>query len=327
MSDDFPKEIEVSPDEGGTRLDLFLRGRLPGTSRAWWKTRIEEGRVLRNGRPAKKSDSVAAGDTIDLTRVAPAEAAAVRPTGAGELVVLYEDESVVVVEKEAGLPTLPRDGEDTNALACRLAARYPELRSVGKPLEAGLLHRLDKGTSGLLVAARDGETYARLREQWRWRRVEKEYVALVAGAVERPFTVLLPIAHHPRSGKRMIAGEGRTAETRVRPVHRGERCSVVVADLREGRRHQIRVHLAESEHPVIGDPLYGRVREGKKRGEDGPRLMLHAYSLRFRADREGNPVHVLSLPPEDFTGEVRRRLGEKGVEVMLRDLSRGRPAR
>ncbi|MFH1277279.1 MAG: RluA family pseudouridine synthase [Candidatus Eisenbacteria bacterium] len=327
MGENFPSEIEVTPDEGNRRLDLFLRGRLPGVSRAWWKARIEDGQVLRNGRPAKKSDLVAAGDRIDLSRLSPPVEIGLRPGIAEDLVVRYEDESVVVVEKEAGLPTIPKNGEETNALACRLVARFPELRSVGKPLEAGLLHRLDTGTSGLLVAARNDEAYARLREQWRWRRVEKEYVALVAGAVERPFTVLLPIGHHPKSAKRMVAGKGRTAETCVRPVWRGARVSVVIADLREGRRHQIRLHLAESGHPVIGDPLYGRVREGKERGSDGPRLMLHAFSIRFRVDPEGEPIRVLSEPPEDFTGEVRRRLGREGVEAMLRDLRRGSPGR
>lgn len=324
MNAPIPAEIVVPGGADGARLDIFLRDHLSGFSRAWVKGQLERGRVFRNGRAAKKGDVLAAGDRIDLSRFRPPGGVHPAPPGAPEAVVLAEDEAFVAVVKDAGLPTLPRDDEDTDALACRLAARFPELATVGGPLEAGLAHRLDTGTSGVMIAARTAEAYDHLRDQWRLRRVEKRYVALVAGDVSAGFAVALPIGHHRSSAKRMVAGEGLPAETRIEPIARGARETVVLALLREGRRHQIRVHLAEAGHPVAGDPLYGRAAGAER--TDAPRLMLHAYSLRFRPSPDRQPVLVVSDPPEDFIAVVRDRLGEEGAGAMLRGLRSVPPA-
>ena len=228
------------------------------------------------------------------------------------------------MEKPSGLPTMPKDGADAAALACRLAARYPELTGVGPPLEAGLVHRLDAETSGLLVAARSEADRQALRFLWKWRRVDKEYLALVHGAVSRSFTVLLAIGHHPKSARRMVLSPGgMSAESRVRPLCRGKNWSLVAVSLREGRRHQIRVHLAESGYAVAGDPLYGN---GPAK-DSVPRLMLHASRLGFRIDPSSEAVRFYSRPPEDFVSSVNRKLRgrvEEAMDQYFRDDSPGR---
>ena len=318
-----PDEIVVPDDGEGKRVDHFLRDHLTDVSRAYIRRQIEKGRVARNGRAARKGATLNAGDRLDISRfVDPAERTIAAADG-DKLVVLHEDRDVIVVEKEAGLPTLPVDEEDRLALACRLADRYGELARVGKPLEAGLLHRLDTGTSGLLVAARTEEAWRYLRDQWRWRRVEKRYIALVRGGVRRSFTCILPISHHPSSGRRMVAGRGgRSAETRFRSLVHSEDASLLMAELREGRRHQIRVHLAEAGHPVVGDELYGGDRE-----DPADRLMLHAGLLRFRPNEGREELVVASQPPADFLEHVVRALGGEAPEAIrnvLRSGPRGR---
>jgi 23S rRNA pseudouridine1911/1915/1917 synthase len=261
------------------------------------------------------------GDRLDVSALVLPVAPAIAEDSDGALAVLHEDPDLVVVSKEAGLPTLPRDASDTRALACRLVARYPELRSIGPPLEAGLVHRLDTMTSGILVAARTPEAHALLKDLWRYRRVEKTYVALVEGVVRESFTVLVPVAHDPRSAKRMTVGrQGRSAETRFRSLAAGARASLVLASLREGRRHQIRVHLRTAGHPVVADPLYAGLSKG-----GAPRLMLHAARIRFRLRDDAAPIDVVSPPPRDFVQVVARELGPRGVRALERVL--GAPPR
>ncbi len=308
-----PNRFLVEAESAGTRIDVFLRDRLPGTSRAIIRDEISAGRVLVHGRSVSKSRVVREGEEIDLTSFRDRRGEAILPDPEGELRVIHEDARFVVVEKEAGLPTLPKDAEDRNALACRLASRYPETVGVSRPLEAGLVHRLDTETSGLLVAARDVETWQAFRAEWKFRRVQKEYLALVRGEVRKSFTILHPIAHHPRSARRMIISpEGKSAESRVLAMRPGRKWSLVSVSLREGRRHQIRVHLAEAEHPVAGDPIYG---EGPEK-DRVPRLMLHASWLKFRTDVGARPTGFVSAPPADLTGMIRKRLGDAGIEAM-----------
>jgi len=310
----FPSEIVVGEGEGGVRVDLYLRERLTGATRALLRREIDAGHVLRNGRPVRKGDLLAPGDRLDLRLFHIESDSRIAPDAASPLVVLYEDPDILVVEKETGLPTLPRDSSDTRALACRLVARRPELAAIGPPHEAGLLHRLDTETSGILVAARTREAYAGLRDQWRWKRVTKAYLALVEGEARGSFTMLVPVGHHPKSGKRMVAGGGgRSAETRFRSLSGSARVSLLVANLREGRRHQIRVHLATAGHPILGDRLYAR--DSKERA---PRLMLHAWRLRFRVRPEDDPIEVACPPPADFVKAVEKALGGPGARALDR---------
>jgi 23S rRNA pseudouridine1911/1915/1917 synthase len=187
---------------------------------------------------------------------------------------------------------------------------------LGPPFEAGLLHRLDTETSGILVAARTRGAFALLRDQWRWKRVEKVYLALVDGEARGSFTMLVPIGHHPKSRKRMVTGGGgRSAETRFRTLYATRRASLLVANLREGRRHQIRVHLAAAGHPIVGDRLYARGKKGS-----APRLLLHAWRLRFPLRPGEAPIDVACPPPADFEDAVARMLGEGALRALRKTL-------
>ncbi len=319
---ELPSSVVVDAAGAGKRLDLFLRDRLAGVSRGAIRSEIAFGRILVDGKPHAAGRPVREGARIDLSAFRDRRLETIAADGEGELIVVHEEERFLVVEKPPGLAAMPRNGEDTAALACRLVAHYPELADVGGPLEAGLVHRLDNGTSGLLVVARDGDTWEKLREQWKWRRVEKEYFALVKGSLKKTFTILRPIAHHPKSARRMVISDGgRSAESLVRPVRAGGKSSLVSVSIREGRRHQIRVHLAGAGHPVLGDVLYGKGAE-----EDHvPRLMLHASWLKFRADGVGEFRSFASAPPADFKEVIRKRLGREGeaaAESYLENLSR-----
>lgn len=318
---DHQNEVIVPSGGGGVRVDVFLRDSLPQISRSHVKREIERGHVLLNGRRVRKGSIVADGDTIRLIGFAESGKMTIAEDRSADLLTLYEDASVLVVEKEAGLPTLPNDENDTFALACRIVAHYPDQRRVGPPLEAGLLHRLDTPTSGLMVVAKSAEAYSSLRDEWRWGRVRKEYVALVHGRIERPFSVSLPIGHHPRSARRMVVDKkGRRAETHFRTVAHMRTCSLLWINLREGRRHQVRVHLAESGHPVIGDDLYE-----KKKSPASQRLMLHNARVRFHSPAEKRMVVVVSKPPDDFLRIARKRVGDAPVETILSRLKRNEP--
>jgi len=316
------QSIEVVSADDGKRIDALLKERIPGVTRAHVVRQIEKGRVLLNGRPAPKGREVHTGDTIRLAGFLLPGEIGIAPDRTSPLSVLYEDEAVVAVEKEAGLPTLPKDEEDRHALACRLAGRYPELRKIGPPLEAGLLHRLDTPTSGVVVAARTVEAYERLREEWPTEKVVKEYLVLAEGEAKGSFTVHLPVGHHRGRVKRMAAGAGgRRAETKLRLLFRAGGRSLLAAALRGGSRHQIRVHLAASGLPVAGDVLYGP----KERG--APRLMLHAIRVRLRTMVGGEVVEIFSDPPGDFLEVVRERMGEEGVRAIREGIPPGGPAR
>lgn len=311
---DLPGAVVVDAAGAGKRIDVFLRDLLPGTSRTVIREEIAAGRVRIDGRPVAKGRSVYEGEEIDISAFRDRRRETIAPDPEGDLRVLHEEETFLVVDKEAGLPALPANADETAALACRVAARYPETAGVGGRFESGLVHRLDTATSGLLVVARDEPTWRLLRAEWKLRRVEKEYLALVRGGVRKPFTVLHPIAHHPKSARRMIVSpSGKSAESRVRPLASGGRRSLVAVSLREGRRHQIRVHLASAGFPVAGDDLYG---EGPEK--DGvPRLMLHALWLRFRPG-EGARRGFLSEPPDDFRAAAEKSVGRDGSRAIDR---------
>ncbi len=307
--------IFVDSDDIGTRVDIFLRGRFPTASRALLKREFAAGNVRVNGRIARKGEILMAGDKVDAGDLRVERSDAIKLDPEGPLEVLHKDDRIVAVNKEAGLPTLPRDETDNHALACRLAARYPELQKIGPTREAGLLHRLDTGTSGVIVAARTAQAYENLRKEWKWRRVDKEYIALVVGRVEQSFTTLHPIAHHPKNpAKMVISPDGRSAESRIKPLFFGHRWSLIAVSLREGRRHQIRVHLAHAGFPISGDPIY----YGDKKPKGMKRIMLHAMMIRLPGAKRGDSVTVVCEPPDEFVATIRKRLGERGVTALAK---------
>jgi len=280
------------------RLDTFLRGALPAMSRRLVRRLIAEGAVCVNGRPAAKGVRVAPGDRVTL----PDLPATITPEPGLALAVLHEDDALVALDKPGGIPGHALDPRQRGTAAAFLLARYPEMADVGDPLAPGLVHRLDSGTSGLLVAARTRAAHCALRAALRARAVEKRYLAWVAGDASAldGARVALPLAHDPRDRRRMLPATARVrawpAETRLAIVAAGRERSLVEATILTGVTHQVRVHLAARGHPVLGDVLYGGAPAGLPRG----RHALHAAGLTLPHPTDGRPLSLSALLPADL---------------------------
>ncbi len=297
----------VTEAEAGLRVDQFLARRFAHMSGAKAKQEAQKEHVWVNGVIAKKGVRLSIGDQVSLARLPEATEFDVRPDPKQELVVAYEDDWMVVVDKAAGVPCHPlRDGE-TGTVANGLVARYPEMNCVGYgPREPGLVHRIDVQTSGLVLAARDAETFSFLTNELKRGAIDKRYLAICVGMVKAPQRIELPI--DARGGKRVRvisteaasphAKEAITEVLTACPVPRGhgiEEGSVIEARAHFARRHQIRVHLAAIGHPLLGDAQYG--------GPPWPgqsRHALHASRLSFEHPRLRVAVEVVSPRPSEF---------------------------
>jgi 23S rRNA pseudouridine1911/1915/1917 synthase len=293
--------FEVSPDEIGERIDAVL-------SRRWDRPRsvahgaVKAGDVTVAGVPVRPSYRLAAGDVVEGE---PPNEARVRPEAEDiPLRIAYSDDRVLVVSKPPGLVTHPAGGHDSGTLVNALLG-------LGVPLAGedgtrpGIVHRLDKGTSGLLLVARDDAAHAFLVEAMKRREIARSYLALVAG---RPAagsgTVDAPIGRHPVSRRRMaVTPGGRRAVTHYRVLGAGEGATLLEVDLETGRTHQIRVHLAHLGHPVLGDATYGgRTELAARLGLERP--FLHAARLTFPHPGSGDPIRVTDPLPDDLRGPL-----------------------
>jgi 23S rRNA pseudouridine1911/1915/1917 synthase len=254
------------------------------------------GLVRLNGRAARAADQVRAGDVLEY-ELPEAEPVEPQPQ-AIPLQVVYDDADLVVVDKPAGMVVHPAAGHSSGTLVHALLGLGGPWSTLGGSARPGIVHRLDRGTSGLILAARNDAAHRALTAQLADRTLSRTYLAIVRGSVTGGERVLDgPIGRHPRDRLRMAVVEGgRPARTRVRPVERRGGHTLVQCDLETGRTHQIRVHLAVLGHPVVGDELYGRRRPG-----DPERPLLHATRLRLRHPRTGEPMTFESPPPADFT--------------------------
>jgi len=290
--------LTLSVGAGAVRLDTFLRGALPAMSRRLVRRLIAEGAVCVNGRPAAKGVRVAPGDRVTL----PDLPATITPEPGLALAVLHEDDALVALDKPGGMPGHALDPRQRGTAAAFLLARYPEMADVGDPLAPGLVHRLDSGTSGLLVAARTRAAHCALRAALRARAVEKRYLAWVAGDASAldGARVALPLAHDPHDRRRMLPATAGVrawpAETRLAIVAAGRERSLVEATILTGVTHQVRVHLAARGHPVLGDVLYGGAPAGLPRG----RHALHAAGLTLPHPTDGRPLSLSALLPADL---------------------------
>ena len=259
--------LQVGEEDAGQRLDGFLTKRVPDLSRARAKALIADGRVQVGGRLAKKSYLVCAGDTICIDELPSATDFHAVPDRDLHLVVLRETAEYVVVDKPAGVPSHPLKPGEVGTVANALVARYPEMRAVGyRKREPGIVHRLDTGTSGVMLAARSAEAFERLRDQLRSGTIEKRYLARCEGSVDAPATIDTAIAADPRDRrkvrvctdpreiKRLGAQPARTEVLSSTPAPGG---SLVEVRANQARRHQVRAHLASIGHPLLGDTLYG----------------------------------------------------------------------
>lgn len=300
-----PEALTLVAADGGERLDKWLAGQLPERSRAEIQRWIAGGQVTRAGRALKSSFRVAPGDTVDVL-VPAAEDYEVEPEDI-PLDILYEDADVLVINKPAGMVVHPAAGNWRGTLVNAVLFHAPDLEGVGGAHRPGIVHRLDKDTSGVIVVAKNDASHRKLQAQFKNREVEKRYVALVYGGMnpERG-EINAAIGRDPRDRKRMgvaPASQGRSATTRYETlaVYRmpgsGERLSLLGCRPLTGRTHQIRVHLAHVNHPIVGDEVYGPRR---KLPFACPRQFLHAERLRFRLPATGQVVEFAAPLPADL---------------------------
>ena len=280
----------------GGRLDRVLAELDPALSRSAAGRMARSGLVRLNGRPARASEAVREGDVVEYEP--PAMESLEPDPEAIPLVVVHDDPDFVVVDKPAGMVVHPAAGHRSGTLVHALLGRGGAWSSVGGAARPGVVHRLDRGTSGLILAARTDQAHRALAAQLADRTLSRSYLAIVRGVLRLDEQVVDgPIGRHPRDRLRMaVVADGRPARTRVRTVERRAGHTLVQCDLETGRTHQIRVHLAALGHPVVGDDVYGRRRPG-----DPDRPMLHALRLRLRHPRTGEPMTFEAPPPADFT--------------------------
>jgi 23S rRNA pseudouridine1911/1915/1917 synthase len=298
----------VGPAEGGERLDVFLARLHPELSRSRVKTLIEGGHVRSSRGSAKPSRVLWAGEEVDLE--VPAAAPARLEPESIPLDVLWEDESLIVVNKPAGMVVHPGAGRQSGTLVNALLHRVTDLTGVGGELRPGIVHRLDKDTSGCLVVAKSDAALAALQRDFKARNVQKIYLAIVHGVPPSEGTFRTLHGRHPTDRKRFSArvAKGRTAVTHFRRQEAFDGAALVEVRLETGRTHQIRVHFAEAGHPLLGDALYGGVRREAKL-KPGPakaaaaaigRQALHASRLSFPHPKSGGKVTVEAPVPEEF---------------------------
>ncbi len=297
------QRLLVRPEDAGQRLDRYIAARLPELSRTRIQELIDEGRVRVGDNAVRRAHRVVPGETIEV-EVLPRPPLSAVPEDL-PIEILYEDKDLVVVNKPAGMAVHVGAGTASGTLVNALMHHLKDLSSAGGPLRPGIVHRLDRGTSGVLVVARNDQAHRQLAEQFRARSVEKTYVALVHGNLQPDTgTIGLPIARDLRRRTRMTARrqQGRPARTDWRVLARLDGFTLVEVDLRTGRTHQIRVHFSALHHPVVGDTLYGaprQVRAGRQMLAPLQRNFLHAARIRFEHPRRSGAVEVRApLPPE-----------------------------
>lgn len=303
-------EIRVDADSvDGSRLDVFLAARLP-LSRSRIAALIEAGMVLLNGETPRKRAIPAPGDVIRV-RVPPPESSPLTPEPI-PLDIVYQDADLAVIDKPAGLVVHPAPGHRSGTMVNALLHELDDLSGIGGVLRPGIVHRLDRDTSGLIIVAKNDTAHQRLAEALRRRRIIRRYLAAAWGHLpEDQVSVDAPIGRSSNDRKRMAVTEGgRRAVTHFRRLERWRAADLLQAQLETGRTHQIRVHLAHLGHPVVGDSVYGAARErgisGAARGwaqalaRRVPRQFLHAAELRFLHPRTGEEMRFRSDLPEDL---------------------------
>jgi 23S rRNA pseudouridine1911/1915/1917 synthase len=330
------QKLTALPADAGRRLDVFLTEHVPDLSRTRIQELIREGRVRVDGNIAKVSHRISAGESVEIEALP-------RPSLVAEpedlpLEVLHVDDDFVVVNKHAGMVVHAGAGHARGTLVNALLHRLGNLSAAGGTLRPGIVHRLDRETSGAMVVARNDKAHEHLADQFRSRKVRKIYVALVHGKIPRDSgTITLPISRDPRRRTRMTAraNKGRHSRTDWRVIARLEHCTLVEATLHTGRTHQIRAHFAAIGHPVVGDTLYGAprvlpvparpaggrqagLRAGTRNLPLPERNFLHAARLGFSHPSNGAWVEVRAPLPRDlrvYFEQVAASSGWRGAEI------------
>lgn len=307
------QRLRVPPQAAGQRLDLFVAG-AAALSRSQVQRLIDEGRVLVAGRRRRASHRLGAGDEIRF-EVPPPRPSPLVPQPI-PLEILYEDADLLVLNKPAGLVVHPAPGHPSRTLVHGLLHHCPDLRGIGGEGRPGIVHRLDKDTSGVMVVAKTHEAHQSLSRQFKGRRVLKRYLAVVHGEMrEDRGEIAAPIGRREGERKRMgvQTRKGREALTRYRVLRRLAGFSIVELELLTGRTHQVRVHLSHAGHPVVGDPVYGGRRERRFRRSQAAshqptaisrvrpaRQLLHAWRLGFTHPTTSEWREFEAPPPADL---------------------------
>lgn len=292
----------LSPHHDGERVDRVIAF-FSGLSRSKVSDLISKRLILRNGIPIKKgSEIVHTNDEISMPNLVDEAVEEIASDESIDFEVVFEDDSVIVVSKPSGLIVHPGSGIANGTLVNGLAAQFPDLREIGDPTRLGLVHRLDKGTSGLLIVARTPEALENLKFQMQERHVHRQYFAIVAGHVESNKGVVdAPLGRDPKNPlKRAVINSGKYARTHYEIDQKYEspfKVSMLNCRLETGRTHQIRVHLAAIGHPVLGDELYG----GRTSFNIENRLALHAQMLTFLHPKTKDLMNFESPLPAELT--------------------------
>lgn len=293
--------LPVSSNEAGQRLDRYLTGILSDMSRTGIQQLIADGAILVNQRASKPGYLLRAGDEIQLASPAPrVETSKVRPRSL-PLDIIYEDQDVLVVNKAAGMVVHPAPGHHDDTLVNALLAYLPELQGVGADARPGIVHRLDKDTSGLMLVAKHARAHAALGEQMKQHTIIKRYIALVEGNVSLDQgSIDAPIGRDPRHRQQMAitAVGSREARTHFRVLERFARHTLLLLQLETGRTHQIRLHLKAIGHPVVGDSVYGSGSVFKR--VPLKRQFLHASQLQFTHPITGKSMDFEAPLPDDL---------------------------
>ncbi|MFN0062404.1 MAG: RluA family pseudouridine synthase [Myxococcaceae bacterium] len=305
---DATHRLSAELSDRGERLDRLLARRLPQLSRNRLQALLREGCVRVDSRPAKAAARVKGGEQIEVVVPAPSPVS-LEPENL-PIDVLYEDDDIIAVNKAAGMVVHPGAGHAKGTLVHAILHRVRNLRGVGGELRPGVVHRLDKDTSGVLVMAKHADALVALQDAFASRTVEKHYLALVAGAPPRDGNIETRFGRHPRDRKRFTGtgATGKHAHTAFSRLEQFDGCALLDVRLHTGRTHQIRVHLTEAGFPLLGDTLYGTRR---KRGGDAKeaetlvgRQALHAWKLAFDHPQSSRPVELEAPLPPDFQGAL-----------------------
>jgi len=288
-------QFETAPTDAGKRLDQLLHERLPQHSRSRLQDWIKQGRVLVNGKAEKRSYLLKGSERIE---VQPAELTPLRAVPEDlPLEILYEDSDVIAIDKPAGMVVHAGAGRHSGTLVNALVHRFGKLSHVGGDLRPGIVHRLDRFTSGVILVARTDTAHRHLAEQFSSRKVEKVYLALAHGRVTKERgRITTPITRDPVRRTRMTTKlpHGRSAITEYGVLRRFEAFTFLQVKIGTGRTHQIRVHLASVGHPVAGDKLYGAP------PSSAPRVFLHAHQIIFTSPTSGTEIKITAPLPEDL---------------------------
>lgn len=297
----------VQEEQIGQRLDRFLAPILDNLSRNVIQQLIASEAVLVNNKVSKPGYALRKGDTVTITRSTPAIAPISATPKELPLDILYEDDDLFVLNKAPGMVVHPAPGHFDDTLVNALLARYPELQDVGEDGRPGIVHRLDKDTSGLIIVARNNRTLTTLMEQMQRHEIIKRYLALVEGTVAHDQgSIDAPIGRDTRNRQQMTVTmrDSREAKTHFRVLQRFTRHTLLLLQLETGRTHQIRVHLKAIGHPVVGDPVYGS--GNAPRGFMLHRQFLHAYQLQFQHPITDKLIEIEAPIPKDLQNILNR---------------------